>query len=283
MAAPYRNPWRRLWYAISLPERGDPRPRRHRWAASSTRARRSCSPASSAARASTRRPRRTRSGSRSRPSGASSRQEPPEVSAQEITKRKAAGNVVELGSIAAFGFSPLWLLAAASDVVHGSRVYLAAFVDELKRAGVLAEEREIGSVDELLETLESASGRTARLHRHPAARAGRAALDARRVPRGRLGPPRPAGARLALPRAPRGGGAGARLAPRGLGRDGHGVPALGEDGDQHAPGHPVPGGLGAAPQRGLRRLRAARRRVPTRGRSPATSTRSGRRGRSGCW
>jgi hypothetical protein len=87
----------------------------------------------------------------------------PEVSAQEITKRKAAGNVVELGSIAAFGFSPLWLLAAASDVASGSRVYLAAFVGELKRAGVLAEEREIGSVDELLETLENASGRTARL------------------------------------------------------------------------------------------------------------------------
>ena len=90
-------------------------------------------------------------------------QEPQEISAQEITKRKAAGNVVELGSIAAFGFSPLWLLAAASDAVHGSRVYLASFVDELKRAGVLAEEREIGSVDELLETLENASGRTARL------------------------------------------------------------------------------------------------------------------------
>ena len=89
--------------------------------------------------------------------------EPPEVSAKEITKRKAAGNVVELGSIAAFGFSPLWLLAAASDVAHGSRVYLAAFVDELKSAGVLAEEREIGSVDELLETLENASGRTAGL------------------------------------------------------------------------------------------------------------------------
>ncbi len=86
-----------------------------------------------------------------------------EVSAQELTKRKAAGNVVELGSIAAFGFSPLWLLAAASDVAHGSRVYLASFVDELKRAGVLAEAREIGSVDELLEALENASGRTAGL------------------------------------------------------------------------------------------------------------------------
>jgi len=89
--------------------------------------------------------------------------EPPQVSAKEITKRKAAGNVVEIGSIAAFGFSPLWLLAAASDVAHGSRVYLAAFVNELKQAGVLAEHREIGTVDELLETLENASGRTASL------------------------------------------------------------------------------------------------------------------------
>ena len=42
----------------------------------------------------------------------------------ELLKRKTAGNVVELGSIAAFGFSPLWLLAAASDISHGSRVYL---------------------------------------------------------------------------------------------------------------------------------------------------------------
>jgi hypothetical protein len=162
MPAPYRNPWRRLWYAISLPERGLraligtlgglvhesaqvllPRfVRRSRlYEASAKNALRIAIEAV----------------------GRVEPQEPSEVSAQEITKRKAAGNVVELGSIAAFGFSPLWLLAAASDAVHGSRVYLAAFVDELKRAGVLAEEREIGSVDELLESLESASGRTARL------------------------------------------------------------------------------------------------------------------------
>ena len=49
--------------------------------------------------------------------------------------RKGAGSVVELGSIAAFGFSPLWLLAAASDLARGSRVYLAALVGELKDNG----------------------------------------------------------------------------------------------------------------------------------------------------
>ena len=81
----------------------------------------------------------------------------------ELLKRKTAGNVVELGSIAAFGFSPLWLLAAASDISRGSRVYLAALVAELKRAGVLADDADLGTVDELLGALEGTSGTTARL------------------------------------------------------------------------------------------------------------------------
>jgi hypothetical protein len=77
--------------------------------------------------------------------------------------RKGAGNVVELGSIAAFGFSPLWVLAAAADVSRGSRVYLDAFVAELVRAGALPEGSSPGSVDELLGVLEGVSGTTARL------------------------------------------------------------------------------------------------------------------------
>jgi hypothetical protein len=83
--------------------------------------------------------------------------------ARELAKRKGAGNVVELGSIAAFGFSPLWLFAAASDLLHGSRVYLNELVGELKRTGVLTEDAEFGSVDELLQALELGTGRTARL------------------------------------------------------------------------------------------------------------------------
>jgi hypothetical protein len=81
----------------------------------------------------------------------------------QLAVRKGAGNVVELGSIAAFGFSPLWLLAAASDVARGSRVYLAALVVELKEGGVLAPEVEIGSVDELLGVLERGAGKSAAL------------------------------------------------------------------------------------------------------------------------
>src|SRR5262245_24165948 len=80
-----------------------------------------------------------------------------------LAVRKTAGNVVELGSIAAFGFSPLWLLAAAADVTRGTRVYLDALVRELKAVGALAPDRDPGSVDDLLAALEGASGATARL------------------------------------------------------------------------------------------------------------------------
>jgi len=83
--------------------------------------------------------------------------------ARELALRKGAGNVVELGSIAAFGFSPLWLLAGASDLVHGSRVYLAALVEELKEQGIVRPEVEVSSVDDLLGTLERSSGKTAAL------------------------------------------------------------------------------------------------------------------------
>jgi hypothetical protein len=93
----------------------------------------------------------------------SSTADPGAAGASELAVRKGAGNVVELGSILAFGFSPLWLLAAASDVTHGSRVYLRELVDELKAAGVVAGDADIGSVDELLGVLEGTSGRTARL------------------------------------------------------------------------------------------------------------------------
>jgi aconitate hydratase len=86
-----------------------------------------------------------------------------EPSPRKLAVRKAGGNVIELGSIFAFGFSPLWLLAAAADVTHGTRVYLEALVEELKDAGVIAREAELASVDDLLAALEGASGTTARL------------------------------------------------------------------------------------------------------------------------
>jgi aconitate hydratase len=86
-----------------------------------------------------------------------------EPSPGKLAVRKTFGNAVELGSIAAFGFSPLWLLAAAADVTRGTRVYLDAFTSELKGAGIVSPDAQFGSVDDLLAALEGASGTTARL------------------------------------------------------------------------------------------------------------------------
>ncbi|MGE0134476.1 MAG: hypothetical protein AB7L91_09010 [Dehalococcoidia bacterium] len=82
--------------------------------------------------------------------------------AGRVAVKKAAGNVVELGSIAAFGFSPLWLLAGASDVMNGSRVFLRALEEELSAAGVLSAGTHFGSVDQLIGALEGTTGTTAR-------------------------------------------------------------------------------------------------------------------------
>jgi hypothetical protein len=89
--------------------------------------------------------------------------EPEALPPRRLAVRKGAGNAVELGSILAFGFSPLWLLAGASDVLRGTRVYLDSLVAELKRAGVLAETAQVDTVDDLLAVFEGVSGGTARL------------------------------------------------------------------------------------------------------------------------
>ena len=86
-----------------------------------------------------------------------------EPDAKKLIMRKGVGNVMEIGSIAAFGFSPLWLLAAGADVTNGTRTYLEAFVLELKVVGVLAEEAHLRSIDDLLTALAGGTGTAARL------------------------------------------------------------------------------------------------------------------------
>jgi hypothetical protein len=81
-----------------------------------------------------------------------------EMSPHELLKRKAAGNVVEVASMLAVGWSPIWLLAAASDVLGGTRAYLRALVSQLQRAGLLDADEDIRSFDGLLARLETTSG-----------------------------------------------------------------------------------------------------------------------------
>jgi hypothetical protein len=81
-----------------------------------------------------------------------------ETPVQELAARKFTGNVLEVASIVAVGFSPLWLLAAASDVLGGSKAYLRALVAELEAAGHLPRDTDVASYEDLLSRLETGSG-----------------------------------------------------------------------------------------------------------------------------
>src|SRR5215211_7934773 len=81
-----------------------------------------------------------------------------EMPVRELLVRKTAGNVVEVSSFLAVGWSPVWLLAGASDLVGGTKVYLRALVTELRDAGVLAPDSDVASFEELLTALEDTSG-----------------------------------------------------------------------------------------------------------------------------
>jgi len=83
---------------------------------------------------------------------------PDEVSAEELATRKAAGTGIEMAGLMLVGWSPLWLFAATADLTGGTRTYLRALVSELRRDGLLPEDADIASVDELLDTLEDTSG-----------------------------------------------------------------------------------------------------------------------------
>ncbi len=80
------------------------------------------------------------------------------MTAGRLTVRKVAGNVVEFTSIVTVGWSPLWMLAAASDLTNGTKAYLHALTDELKRLELLPPDVEFASVDGLLEALGGTTG-----------------------------------------------------------------------------------------------------------------------------
>jgi hypothetical protein len=81
-----------------------------------------------------------------------------EMPVRELLVRKTAGNVVELSDFLAVGWSPVWLLAGASDLLGGTKVYLQTLVRELQDAGLLAADVEVASFEELLSALEDTSG-----------------------------------------------------------------------------------------------------------------------------
>jgi hypothetical protein len=75
--------------------------------------------------------------------------------------RRAAGNVVEIAGFAAFRASPVWVLAALSDIAGSGRELIQEITAALQKEDLLEQGRTFDSVDQLLDGLERTSGRLA--------------------------------------------------------------------------------------------------------------------------
>ena len=78
--------------------------------------------------------------------------------------RRSAGNALELAGIVAFRASPVWILAALSDLSGAGRHLIPEIAAALKAQGLLDDEEPgagVASVDQLLDGLERTSARLA--------------------------------------------------------------------------------------------------------------------------
>jgi hypothetical protein len=75
--------------------------------------------------------------------------------------RRTAGNAVEILGIVAFRASPVWVLAALADVCGAGRQLIPEMADALKEQGLLEQDTQFTSVDQMLDGLERTSARIA--------------------------------------------------------------------------------------------------------------------------
>lgn len=94
-------------------------------------------------------------------------QEEEDPAIENFVARKAVGNFLELAGLATLHLSPLLVLAVVSDVAYGSKAYLAELADELRREGIIEADSTIGTVDDLMESVGTATGTAARLFDTP--------------------------------------------------------------------------------------------------------------------
>jgi hypothetical protein len=75
--------------------------------------------------------------------------------------RRTAGNAVEALGIVAFRASPVWILAALADLCGMGRHLIPEIADALKAQGLLDEDTQFATVDQMLDGLERTSSRLA--------------------------------------------------------------------------------------------------------------------------
>lgn len=79
----------------------------------------------------------------------------------DLIVRRTAGNAIEALGIVAFRASPVWVLAALSDVCGVGRQMIPEIAAALKAQGLLDADTQFTTVDQLLDGLERTSGRLA--------------------------------------------------------------------------------------------------------------------------
>jgi hypothetical protein len=79
----------------------------------------------------------------------------------DFLTRRTAGNVIEALGVVAFRASPVWVLAAMADVCGMGRQLIPEIADALKAQGLLEQETQFTSVDQLLDGLERTSSKVA--------------------------------------------------------------------------------------------------------------------------
>lgn len=81
--------------------------------------------------------------------------------AGEHLAKKAIGNFVDMAGMATLHVSPMWILAAVSDVAYGSSTYLKELAVELEKQGIIDESSTIHNVDDILDAIQNTSGNMA--------------------------------------------------------------------------------------------------------------------------
>jgi hypothetical protein len=81
--------------------------------------------------------------------------------AEDFLMRRTAGNGIELIGILAFRASPVWVLAALADASGGGRYLIREISGALKDEGLLDQDTDFSTVDQMLDGLEASAGRIA--------------------------------------------------------------------------------------------------------------------------
>ena len=79
----------------------------------------------------------------------------------DFALRRSAGNGIEMAGILLFRFSPVWVLAALSDLSSTGRVLVREISASLVEKGLLERDVDFATIDEILDGLEKTSGRLA--------------------------------------------------------------------------------------------------------------------------